>query len=683
MATYSLSIISNNSTRTDGDALLIEFNSEFSRVAGLTGVSFTFVPATGASAHNIDLRWSNDKMSWAAWEPYSIGSTFVGATTLANVVESNEDFFLQFKITRVGTGEEISISEIQVHYTQNPVPEVPFPSPFVQSNCQVVCQYSTNYCNGVVLGCDPLALYRPYDSMGPAIKLYNDLACAASEMFGHCVRYFRIEPEQLSADAILKEYTIFDATDVKDIKIMVPNNEFPDNQFNFMPADMDFEAGLEVHIVPIHFERAFGARKSPQEKDFLYFPLLDRIYEVNSAYLFRDFMAQPAYHRVYLTKWQDRANVLRTRANPEIDAYVDSITTDFEELLRGDMNKEIQKITKPLQYRTISVGANDHVRSHIHEDLLIEEQEISNYFTMVAQYNYQLAIIPLGEPAAIYKTTLSGATARGAISFWIKPEVLGPTSITSFTIVNASEPLANGIYYQDVDINSMPSYVNSNGYTMFVDVNGDWRIADSTFIVNVFSVPGPLTTPFDATSWVGGWTGTNVIRSAYQLPLLTSMTGSSGISVSFGWGPTGPTGVTGQQYLSAQFMDVTVGPTSFGFTGITGFSSWTGVVLNLMPEFNQLEATFWEMRPLTEKTTNLRQIYRSVIHTNELDWSSPDPLSVLGIPAQLTNLRVWKESIEEEKQPLILNQYVVRDSHLLIMADNAIPPLRLPRDYVR
>jgi phenylalanyl-tRNA synthetase alpha subunit len=51
--------------------------------------------------------------------------------------------------------------------------------------------------------------------------------------------------------------------------------------------------------------------------------------------------------------------------------------------------------------------------------------------------------------------------------------------------------------------------------------------------------------------------------------------------------------------------------------------------------------------------------------------------TLVGGTLGITNIRIWKESIEEEKQPIVLNQYVVRDSHLSLTIDNAIIPLRL------
>jgi hypothetical protein len=51
----------------------------------------------------------------------------------------------------------------------------------------------------------------------------------------------------------------------------------------------------------------------------------------------------------------------------------------------------------------------------------------------------------------------------------------------------------------------------------------------------------------------------------------------------------------------------------------------------------------------------------------------------LGSPIDLTNIRIFELPIEEESHDAVLNQYVVRDTQLAILVDNAIPQLKLMR----
>jgi len=51
--------------------------------------------------------------------------------------------------------------------------------------------------------------------------------------------------------------------------------------------------------------------------------------------------------------------------------------------------------------------------------------------------------------------------------------------------------------------------------------------------------------------------------------------------------------------------------------------------------------------------------------------------------ASRNGIRVNLEIIEEEKQALFLNQYIVRESRYGLLIDNAISPMRLVKEYIR
>jgi hypothetical protein len=440
--------------------------------------------------------------------------------------------------------------------------------------------------------------------MAPGIQLYRDLSCAVSEMFGHCVRYFKTQARLESADTVLKEYSLFDVTDVKDIKIMVPDNAFPDNAVRFIPFDMDFGEGLEVHIVKEHFERAFGQDDLPEQKDYLYFPLIDRMFEVHSAYLYRDFMMGEYYYKVMLYKWQDKLNVMRP---PEIDAYVDSLTDNFDEILQPEIDREFLEITKPQQYTTVSVGGFDHVRSLINQTLKIETKDLTNYFTVVGKYFYDMNGHQERELAVKYKQSVNrGATSNTGFSMWFK------TTKTTFLKpqLNTDDILIDG--YNESE---------TKGYRLTMNY-----------------IPGT----------------------------------------------TANSAITGS--ITAKVNDV-----DLEFDSIPQLKpeSWYGIVFNHMNDFSQGALYIWEMKynpnqPSQNKTTALRLIYTKVIDIDPVNVNPTNTFYQLYTGTfGLTNVRVWKESIEEEKQPLLLNQYVVRDSDQTLLIDNAIPPLRMVKEFVR
>jgi hypothetical protein len=440
--------------------------------------------------------------------------------------------------------------------------------------------------------------------MGPGIQLWKDLSCAVSEMFGHCVRYFKTQAKLESADTVLKEYSLYEVTDVKDIKILVPDNNLPDNAIKFMPYDMDFGDGIEVHIVKEHFERAFGFDDLPEQKDYLYFPLIDRLFEVHSAYLFKDFMAAEAYYKVMLYKWQDKANVMRE--NPEIAQYIDDLTDDFDEILQPEIDKEFADITKPLQYNTVAVGGFDKTRSSINTDLKIEVKDLTNYFTVVGKYFYDMKnAMNWNDLAVKYKLPVNRkADENTAFTLWFK------TTKTVFnnTSTNTYDTLLEG--YNDQ---------TEKGYRFTID---------------------------------------------------------------YGTGNTANSAIT--KSITAKINDETI---TFDIPQLKP-EVWYGIVINHLNEYSQLAVYIWEMKynqnqPTQNKTTDLRLIFSRHADITPADVISGGTFELRAGTCGITNVRVMSEIIEEEKQALFLNQYVVRESRYGLIIDNAIPPLRMIKEYVR
>jgi hypothetical protein len=116
--------------------------------------------------------------------------------------------------------------------------------------------------------------------------------------------------------------------------------------------------------------------------------------------------------------------------------------------------------------------------------------------------------------------------------------------------------------------------------------------------------------------------------------------------------------------------------------------SWYGLVINHGNEFSQLSMFIWEMKynqnqPQQNKTTDLRLIYSNVSSITPSTVNSGTNFELRAGTLGITNVRIMSELIEEEKQALFLNQYVVRESRYGLIIDNAIPPLRMIKEYIR
>jgi len=91
--------------------------------------------------------------------------------------------------------------------------------------------YAMDGCANIITECTD-DVWNPYAIKKPT-AIYRQLSALSNQMFGHDVKYFRVEPDQRSRDVILKEYSLYNVVDESNIKIMVPDNSFPTREFTF------------------------------------------------------------------------------------------------------------------------------------------------------------------------------------------------------------------------------------------------------------------------------------------------------------------------------------------------------------------------------------------------------------------------------------------------------------------
>jgi hypothetical protein len=200
--------------------------------------------------------------------------------------------------------------------------------------------------------------------------------------------------------------------------VLVPNNEFPDAKPTFNQFGMDFEVPFEIHIDRGYWETNFGKNTMPQQYDVLLFPLMNRLYEVQSTYVFRDFMYQPLYYKVALVKAQNRAN---RDLGTEIQDSIDEMSVSTFELFGDEMNQERDRTVKPLQYMTIT-SESDPIRYSVHKQLEIPRYDLYNNWVLLTQNYYDMESLYLSNgpvDALVYRSTFS-MPANGSMSymFW-------------------------------------------------------------------------------------------------------------------------------------------------------------------------------------------------------------------------------------------------------------------------
>ena len=215
------------------------------------------------------------------------------------------------------------------------------------------------------------------------------------------------------------EYSLYNVKDSGEFKIMVPDNEMPSNEFKFDIYGMGFE-DFEIHITKTQFESAFGPNKNPRMRDYLYFPLMNRMYEVSSVAFADEFNMEHSYWRVMLRKYEERTSTINN--DTVIEQEVNDLVTGLDEVFGEEIQDEFTQVTKPEQYQTVFTEVGDGIRERIHNNLTILDTEIRQKWTIISKNTYDLSSIKdIGIEALVYKRKSKLASNDNlAITLWFQ-----------------------------------------------------------------------------------------------------------------------------------------------------------------------------------------------------------------------------------------------------------------------
>lgn len=438
-------------------------------------------------------------------------------------------------------------------------------------------------CTNVVIDCtDPI--YDPYNLSKPT-AIYGELSELSAKMWGHNVKYFRVEPDQRSRDVVLMEYSLYNVKEQGELKIVVPDNAMPTREFTYDIFGMGFE-DFEIHITKGQMEAAFGAGIHPRPRDYMYLPIMNRMYEVSSVSLADEFNQTMTYWRVMLTKYEERTSSI-VEEGGAIEQQLDDLYTGVEEVFGAEQKDEYEKTTKSTQYQTVFSEVGDGVRDRIHNGLTISDVALRNKWTIVSKNHYDLeSVKDLGIECLLYKKySQLPNTNNLAVTVWFKPNMTSAT-------------------------------------------------AEQTI--------------FD------GW------QSNKGLKLTVNQTQI-------------------KAYINDLILEY-----SFSTAPVNG--NWYGLVYNLNNKYLNTSANVYKLNPDSNKLTSMpvSDTLENVMDqkfelTTGQGWVTQKQYSLMPGKLALTNVRLFNQTIGKEQHTNILQQYIVRDSHLAEIIDNAVPSIQLRR----
>jgi hypothetical protein len=471
-------------------------------------------------------------------------------------------------------------------------------------------------------------LWKPYETE-KITGFYNMLANQTNQMLGWDIEYYRTDPDEKGVDMYLHEYQLFNMTDVQKIKVIVPDNTFPDNQVQINEFSLDLFDTFEINILKDEFKKAFGIEKRPAQKDVLYFCQTNRLYRVKHSQVFRDIMQQGIYYKVILEKYEQLANeqIINQRAKALIEPLTDNTTID--ELFGFENRQDEEKIANKKQMKPLT---HDAFRINVNPIAVINKKKIFNKGINIADSYYDFTNA---------KTTVS------AVTYTVSDKVLNVSDNRSimcwlnFNNLFDENNIITDNVFESYNIPKNTYYEFLNNYNETLELGYKIWYANSEFGLTInknnFTLP---TKELTTNLWYGFLVNFDNRQNSTDLNLY-----KRNCDYYIKYFTNGYKSVTLE---SNNTTDIDY-YTSIGYKPVKNVD----IIKNISDP---------KLKLLYTKT------YSNI--SNE-SFSHNTDLVVNTSNIKLTNIRILDDVIPDESKSNLLNQNIIKDSNHLILADNA------------
>jgi len=524
------------------------------------------------------------------------------------------------------------------------------------------------------------------NKMITATNNYLAINDVINKMFGYEFKWFRAIPQQRSKDVIFQEYTLYNVAECPlDIKAVIPEGRMPDSKYNYDLMGLEYEVPVEVHIDKKYWESIAGYGTAPQKKDIVYFVMGNKLYEVESSYLFRGFMEQETTWKVNLTKYQPKAS---RREREYLQETIDQYTVSTEEIFGDAIDNDTDKAVNDTQFSQYG-GTSEDLYKSFDVSLNTINNEINMYGTVVSESYYDLHNTTWFDAITYTPSDTISTTTNRAITAWFMPRTIEADHIeydvASITLASTID--ASVMYAYDASLYSEANYtVTINSPSLLSDIQIDDYITISrpgalNFYAKVVAISiNPLQFHCLVNAFVQE--DLNAIKTDWYAQSGYKLTVKNPISILDGVNDFGEhvlsVNVFANQYIAINYGHTYADEDAYVIrtTDRLEDNKWYGIVVNIGNTWKQYNIHLWEKHD-TDSNAKLQSVYYETLRLYP-EAIAVDNYTVNRSPAYLTNIRLFSETIEEEKQVNELLSYFSQDGDKLILSDNADPRLRLP-----
>lgn len=296
------------------------------------------------------------------------------------------------------------------------------------------------------------------------LNLYNKLANDNTSLFGHEVKYYKTKPDAKGMDAVLHEQQLLYISDRCTIKVIVPDNKFPESTIHFNMFDLALFEVFKIQITRDEFKIAFGIEQRPAVGDIINFCILNRWYMISHAQAFKDVLNGSVYYNVVLKKHQKLSKIDKREFASEVDSPLEHNSLD--NLFGDDVQREMNKGAEAPQMETLTdialspliqngevviVGGGDNMIRKAFDPTLVVDYDLYNSSVIVSRYYYDLSKAPLNQAAITYgfSDQLAVSTNRTFVLWFNIQEYITQQRYVLLNNRHPTQPLGYDIAFED------------------------------------------------------------------------------------------------------------------------------------------------------------------------------------------------------------------------------------------
>lgn len=339
-----------------------------------------------------------------------------------------------------------------------------------------------------------------YEGQNVLVERWLDQLVAVTQMYGHIAVYFKTEATE--TNHTLSNHVLRNVTQIKKMLFTAPNNELPADRNVYSEWDLNLDGDFTIQIVDSIFKKSFGVNKVPLTKDYIYIPILNKMWRINSVQPKLGVMGKIGMWDVSLVKYEKDETITVSQDLKENYSDFEDFGTGinfFSELEDFNMDtdfteEKIKKDTVQEKKKATDNYSNRFLDSTSYTD--IKETDAQREF-----YSNRLDIVSISPSESLFPVTMYDASEVDKRVVALTYNMIDLCSVNKFTLINeVVEVSFDFVLTKKFDGELMTLQGNDNNPLMTVKIERKQYVS---IVLNQFNYTRKLDYVFDINEFYG------------------------------------------------------------------------------------------------------------------------------------------------------------------------------------